>query len=447
MADVDARPDDRPPDSRLADSQPPDDRSPDDRSPDDRPRDDRPRDDRPPDDRPPDDRPPGDGRHSRPDQPEETPTVSVGEVAISPQTGHAFVSAVTPGLVFRWAVAATAGVFVVLVVSSALYAVRDILVLMLIAMFIAVSLDPAVRWMIRHGVRRSVAVTLIISTVLILTVAFFVSVVPPLVTQAGKLTSELPGFIQQLPQRFRSYKEFSDRFNLTDRLTALAASVPEKVGTSTLAFARRFLGALISTVTVIVLAIYFMADLPRLRRGLVRLFPRSHRPRVAEIANVVVDKVGGYMIGNLIISVFAGVTTFVALAALRVPYALPLAVLMAIADLIPLVGATIGAAVCALVALFTRGLWPVTIIAVAFFILYQQAENYLIAPRVLRNTVNMSSVAVLLAALIGGTALGLVGALMAIPIVAAVKVLLSPTIAAMNEPAEGEPPVPVDADG
>jgi predicted PurR-regulated permease PerM len=160
---------------------------------------------------------------------------------------------------------------------------------------------------------------------------------------------------------------------------------------------------------------------------------------VAEIVNVVVDKVGGYMIGNLIISVFAGVATFIALVALRVPYALPLAVTVAIADLIPLIGATLGAAICGLVALFTQGFWPATVLVVVFFIVYQQAENYLIAPRVLRNTVDLSSVAVLLAALLGGTALGLVGALMAIPIAAAIKVLVSPAIAARNEPVPGEP--------
>jgi predicted PurR-regulated permease PerM len=262
------------------------------------------------------------------------------------------------------------------------------------------------------------------------------------VGQAGRLTKDLPGYVEQLPERFRTYRELSDRFNLTDRLRDLVASLPGQIGASTLGFVRQFLGALLSGITVLVLTIYFMADLPRLRRGLVRLFPRQHRPRVAEIVNVVVDKVGGYMIGNIIISIFAGVSTFIVLTALKVPYALPLAVAVAITDLIPLVGATLGAAVCVLVALFTKELWPTAVLVLIFFIVYQQLENYLIAPRVLRNTVDMSSVAVLLAALLGGTVFGVVGALMAIPIVAAIKVLLSPAIEALNEPATGEPPPP-----
>ena len=193
---------------------------------------------------------------------------------------------------------------------------------------------------------------------------------------------------------------------------------------------------------MIVLSIYFMADMPRMRRGLVRLFPHRRRPQVADIVNVVVDKVGGYMIGNLIISLFAGVTTFICLELVRVPFALPLAILVAVTDLIPLIGATLGAALCVLVTLFTAGLWPAGVVVLVFFIVYQQVENYLIAPRVLRNTVDLSSIAVLVAALVGGSILGVVGALMAIPIVAAVKTVLSPAISAMHAappPAEAVP--------
>jgi hypothetical protein len=132
------------------------------------------------------------------------------------------------------------------------------------------------------------------------------------------------------------------------------------------------------------------------------------------------------MIGNLIISLFAGVSTFVCLELVGVPFALPLAVTVALTDLIPMVGATLGAAICVLVALFTGGVWPTAIVVLLFFIAYQQLENYLIAPRVLRNTVNLSSVAVLIVALIGGTVLGLVGAVIAIPIAATFRVILSP---------------------
>jgi predicted PurR-regulated permease PerM len=156
--------------------------------------------------------------------------------------------------------------------------------------------------------------------------------------------------------------------------------------------------------------------------------------------DVVVDKVGAYMIGNLIISLIAGVTSFVCLFILDVPYALALALVVAITDLLPMIGATLGAAICVLVSAVTSDLWPTTIVLIIFFVVYQQLENYLIAPRVMRNSVDLPAIAVLLAALIGGTLLGLVGALMAIPVAAAIRVLASPMIEPLDDDAEPDQP-------
>ncbi|MGC9669304.1 AI-2E family transporter [Planosporangium sp. 12N6] len=345
-----------------------------------------------------------------------------------------FARLVPPGLVFRWAAAATLGVLTVLLSLYALYTVRSILVLVLISLFIAVSLDPAVRWLVRRGMGRPVAVTLVVLVVLALFGVFIWSIVPPLVEQGGKLISNVPDYLRRLPEESRTFRELSDRYNLTNRLSAFVADLPTRIAGGALGFVQQFFGALLSTVTVLVLAIYFMADMPRMRRGLVRLFPHRRRPQVAEIANIVVDKVGAYMIGNLIISLFAGVSAFLCLAILKVPFALPLAIAVAITDLIPLIGATLGAALCVLVTFFTVDLWPAGVIVLIFFVVYQQLENYLIAPRVLRNTVDLSAVAVLLVALIGGSVLGVVGALMAIPIAAAVKVVVTPTIETMHQP-------------
>jgi predicted PurR-regulated permease PerM len=145
-----------------------------------------------------------------------------------------------------------------------------------------------------------------------------------------------------------------------------------------------------------------------------------------------VDKVGAYMIGNLLISLAAGLATFVVLEALGVPFAVPLAFVVALCDLIPMIGATLGAVACVLATLLTTELWPTTVIVAIFFVAYQQLENYLIAPRILRHTVSLSAAAVLLAALIGGTMLGLVGALMAIPVAAGLKVVLAERIHARD---------------
>ena len=181
-----------------------------------------------------------------------------------------------------------------------------------------------------------------------------------------------------------------------------------------------------------VLTIYFMANLPNLRDGVVRLFPGPARRHIRRTVDVTVDKVGAYMIGNILISLAAGISTFIVLTVAGAPFALPLAVVVAITDLIPMIGATLGAVVCVGVTALSADLWPTTVIVAMFFVVYQQLENYLIAPRILRNTVDIPALAVLLAALIGGTVLGLVGALMAIPIAAVIKVLMSPKIREMD---------------
>jgi len=149
------------------------------------------------------------------------------------------------------------------------------------------------------------------------------------------------------------------------------------------------------------------------------------------------------MIGNLIISLIAGVSSLIVMLILGVPFALPLAAAVALTDLIPLVGATIGAAICVLVTFATTDIWPNTIVLVIFFVLYQQLENYLIAPRMLRNTVKLPSVAVMLAALVGASMLGIVGALTAIPIAAAVRVITRrcwPRVTKQRTPRATRPP-------
>lgn len=358
----------------------------------------------------------------------------------SPPTGERTdeaAAAIPLSLVFRWAATGTLGVLVVLLAAYGLYVVRGILVLVVIAVFLAVSLDPVVRWLMRRGMPRPAAVAVVFVVVVALFVAFIWSVVPPIVDQGGKLVQDLPGYLRTLSDESKPIREITDRYQLTDRLRELAAGLPARLAGGAVGFFQRFLGTVASTLIVLVLTIYFLADMPRLRSWLVGLFPQRRRQRAAEIIDVMVDKVGGYMIGNIIISVFAGTATFICLALVGVPFALPLAVTVALADLIPMIGATLGATVCVLVSLFTVDLWPKTVIVVLFFIVYQQVENYLLVPRVFRNTVDMPSAAVLLVALVGGTLLGLVGALMAIPIAATVKVAMSRTIASTDQSPSG----------
>ena len=358
---------------------------------------------------------------------------------------------VRPMLLFRWGLYASLGVLATAAAAAAVYAARAVLIRALIALFLAISLDPAVRLLTRWHLRRGLAVLVIILVTLGLTGAILQSVIPAMVSQFDALVKDFPRYLASLQRRSASFRELSDRFHLTGEIENLLASLPARLSSGLLGLTSRLFSALVSTLTVAVLTIYFMADLPRLRRGAVLLFPRVHRAQFSRIADVLIDKVGAYMIGNIVVSIVAGLAAFAALTALGVPFAVPLAFVVAVTDLIPMIGATLGAVICVLVALLATSVWPTTVLVAAFFVLYQQLENYLIAPRVMRGAVKLSPTAVLLAALTGGTALGLIGALMAIPVAAGVTVLLSAHLQARdaaddNAPADGDG-VPVSHTG
>jgi predicted PurR-regulated permease PerM len=330
--------------------------------------------------------------------------------------------------VFRIGLAGTAGGVVVLLACFTLYSVRHILVLALIALFVAVSLEPAVHGLTRRGMPRWLAVTVVLLGLILLVAGFIAALMPAIIGQASELINRLPDLIQSAREKSQTINIFGEKLPVAERLTTWLADLPGHIGTALLKFAGTFLGVVSSTLLVVVLATYFVADLPRIRRGVVRLFPEAHRERARTIVDVVVDRVGGYMIGNVVISLIAGVFSLGAFLLLHIPYALSLAVVVAVLDLVPLVGATIASIFCVVIAALTVDLWPNAVLLLIFFIAYQQAENYWIAPRVLRSSVDLPAVAVLLAGLLGATVLGLVGALIAIPIAAAVRILMSPEL-------------------
>ena len=371
------------------------------------------------------------------------PAVITGADGPEPAREPAAGNRVRPMTMFRWGAYVSMGALAVFAAAAAVYTTRAVLVRVLIALFVAISLDPAVRMLTRRGMRRGLAVLLIFLIAGGLVAAFLVSVIPAMVHQFQALVNDFPGYLANLQERSARFRGLSDRFHLTSRVQDILSNLPSQLGSGLLGFTRRLFGALFSTLTVVVLTIYFMADLPRLRHGVMRLFPHAHRAKFGRISDVMVDKVGAYMIGNLLISLAAGVATFITLEALGVPFAVPLAFVVALCDLIPMIGATLGAVACVLATLLTTELWPTAVIVAIFFVAYQQLENYLIAPRILRHTVSLSAAAVLMAGLIGGTVLGLVGALMAIPIAAGLKVVLSERLHARDS-ASGQAGAPGD---
>ena len=319
----------------------------------------------------------------------------------------------------------TVVVLVVLLLAYGLYVIRDVLVLVVVALFFAIGLDPVVRSLNRRGLKRSLAVGVVLVIALLVIGGFVAAVTPPLARQTVRLAQQIPDFAHRLSDRSSRFAEWDAKYHISKKLKDAIKDVPKLLAGSTgkaVGFVKSIGGALFNIVTVIVLTIYFLLDLPKLVDGGAKLFAKSRREEIQRRSEVVFNAISSYLLGNIATSAVAGVVSLIALSLLHVPYALPLALWVAIADLIPLVGATIGAVPAVIVGLF-HGV-PTGIETGIFFVAYQQFENYVVQPRVMRQAVNISAAAVLLAALIGATLLGFVGALLAIPIAASTKVLV-----------------------
>ena len=312
----------------------------------------------------------------------------------------------------------------VLLLAYAAYRIRSILVLVLVAAFLAVGLDPAVRRLERLRLSRGQAVAVIFTTAILFIAGFIAAVVPPLVKQVAQFATNLPGYVEDLSDKYPVVDEWVQENDIAGKLRDATQNAPSIIGGSlgkVLGVAGSIASSFFNSLTVIVLTIYFLLSLGRIRSGTLKLVPKSKRKRVQEISDPILEKIGAYIAGNITISIIAGVVSVTFLAIAQVPFPVALALWVAIADLMPLVGATLGAVPAVIVAFFTS---PAQGIAtLIFFIIYQQAENYLVAPRVMNKAVDVAPAAVLLAALIGASLLGFVGALMAIPAAAAIKII------------------------
>jgi predicted PurR-regulated permease PerM len=223
-----------------------------------------------------------------------------------------------------------------------------------------------------------------------------------------------------------TFRRLDEQFHIVDKLTKAVndnAGAAAGVGVDV---ARGVLTVVFKTLTVLVLTLYFLGSYPNIKRGAYRLIPRSRRARVGLIADEILSRVGGYVLGNLATSFIAGLFAFVFFMIADVPYPVALAMLVAIFDLIPLVGATIAAVVCTAVAFFVSV--QTGIVSTVYFLIYQQLENFVVVPKVMKRTVDISPLATIVAALIGGTLLGVIGALLAIPVAAAIQLIGSEVV-------------------
>lgn len=319
----------------------------------------------------------------------------------------------------------TVTVVVVLALLSAAWAVRNVLILVLVSAVLAIGLDQPVRRLERWRFSRGLAVTTIFLSAFLVMAAFAVFVIPPVISEALQFVEELPGRLRDSVDQPGLFGYLERQFNLSTQIEKFRETLPEQVGQSfgSLLNVAGDVGLIVfNLLTIGILTIYFLLSLPRAKLTAVGLFRPGRRIMASQLLSESLEKVGGYVSGNIIISLIAGGATYIWLTAWGVPFAPAVAMWVAIADLIPTVGATLGAVVAVLAAMLSS---TGDVIAVAsFFIVYQQLENYVIAPRVMKRAVDLSPAAVIIAVLIGAALFGFSGALIALPVAAVAKVLL-----------------------
>lgn len=331
------------------------------------------------------------------------------------------------GKPFNWraaffiGLAAAAGVAVTVGAIEMFLVAAQTLLLIGMGLFLAIGLEPAVSWLINHHFPRWAAVVAVFLAMLLIVGAFVAAAVPALVEQGGKLVDDVPGYVQQLGDSSSFLGQLNERFHIQDNVQQLLSTSSSSLASGVVTVGEAVLSTFSSFVIVLVLTAYFLADMPRVRAMMYRFVPAHRRPRAVLLGDQIMVKVGGYVLGNVIISIISAVVTFVWLISFGVPYALLLAILFALFDLIPVIGSAVAGILVALAA-FSVSV-PVGIATVGYFIAYKFLEDYVLSPRIFGKVLKLPALVTVVAILIGAALLGLVGALVALPIAAAMMLL------------------------
>ena len=275
----------------------------------------------------------------------------------------------------------------------------SVIILIVVSLFIAFGLNPVVRWLVNHGIRRSYAV-LIVALAFIAALALFVLAIAPVVAdQISALTDNAPAWFQQL-QDNRQIKRWDKQYDIIHKAQDYVTSgdLTKQLFGGVLGVGLKILAALGNAFVVIVLTLYFLATLDKVKAGLYRLAPASRRARVQSLGDRILEGIGGYVSGAFVVALCAGISTLVFLFIVGLgQYAVALAVVVALLDVIPMIGATLGAIVVSAIALATDV--QTGIFCIIFFVIYQQVENYLIYPRVMSKSVDIPGALTVIAAL------------------------------------------------
>ena len=307
--------------------------------------------------------------------------------------------------------------------ATRIQAIGGVLILIVVAMFLAVGLNPAVEWLERKGLNRSLSLVAVIGAVIGVLTLFVVAIVPVASDQITKIVANAPDWLKSL-QESSWLRGLDRRFDIFDRIQEFLANpdLGKNVFGGVLGAAGAVIGFFADALIVTILTLYFLAGMNQIKESMWRLAPASRRERVALLGERILDGIGGYVSGAFIVALAAGISTLIFLFIVGLgEYAVALAMVVAFLDVIPMIGATLGAVIVTAIGFATDVKTGVA--CLIFYLVYQQIENYVIYPRVMSKSVDIPGMVIVIAAVIGATLLGVVGALLAIPTAAAILLI------------------------
>ena len=323
---------------------------------------------------------------------------------------------------FYFGFVAASGAVIAITLLRAFASASQVFVLIIISLFFAMGLNPAVLFIERRGFSRAKAVAATVSLVIGFVGVFIWIAAPLIIDQVNALINNAPQLISDL----KSNSTIVD--TVQNRVEASIKDGKFVIGAfgGVLGVGKAFISGVFSILTILVLTLYFLAALPTVTQDAYRLVPASRRERVAKITDAIIFRVGAFVGGQITISFFASVFIFILGFALDLPYKSALALVVFVCGLIPLIGHFIGMTIVTLIALTVSPL--IAAIALASYIIYVQFENYILTPRVMKRALSIPGLVTIIAALIGTSLLGLIGGILAVPIAAAVLLILDEVV-------------------
>ena len=325
----------------------------------------------------------------------------------------------------------TLGALIALTTLQALASASAVFILIIISLFLAAGLNPAVLFFQNRGLKRGAAVGAVMASVLIFVAIFIAIAVPPLLDQGNQLLDNAPQLIKDLNNN-AFMNDLNNRYGIIDSLENKIDSVIKDGQFAITAFGgvigvgKAVVSGLVSSLTILVLTLYFLASLPQVVNIGLQFVPATRRDRISKLVNAIVTRVGSFVGGQAIIASLAVIFILIMGLIIGMPYTGPLAMVVLICGFIPLIGHFIGMGIVTLVSL-TKS--PATaIIALSAYIIYVQIENYVITPKIMRKSLAIPGLVTIIAALLGTSLLGLVGGLLAVPIAAAVLLIIDEVV-------------------